>query len=159
MSFPRRHERAGLKAVALFEAAKGLVVVTAGLGLLTLLHRDIQAAAEELVRDSHFNPASEFPRIFLHLADQLNDARVWALAAGAAAYASVRFAEGYGLWRERAWAEWLGIVSGAMYVPIEVYELSRRVTGARVVVLACNIGIVAWLGWVRWIHRGGDRNC
>jgi Predicted membrane protein (DUF2127) len=36
---------AGLRAIAVFEAAKGMVVLLAGLGLLSLLHHDVGALA------------------------------------------------------------------------------------------------------------------
>jgi uncharacterized membrane protein (DUF2068 family) len=145
---------AGLRAVALFEAAKGGVVVVAGLGLLTLVHRDVQQVAEEIVRHLHFNPARRFPRVFLDAAASATDARLWALALTAMVYATVRFAEAYGLWRQRAWAEWFAILSGAIYLPIEVYELTVSLTPVRVAVLAVNLFIVGWLSWVRWRVKG-----
>ena len=57
--------RFGLKMVAGIEAAKGVLVLAAGLGLFELMHRDVQAGAERLVRNFHFNPASHYPRVFL----------------------------------------------------------------------------------------------
>lgn len=140
--------------VALFEAAKGGVVIVAGLGLLALVHRNVQELAEEVVRHLHFNPASRFPRIFLDAAAAATDSRLWALALAATGYALVRFAEAYGLWRQRAWAEWFGILSGAIYLPIEAYELTVSVTPVKVSVLAVNLFIVALLSWVRWRERG-----
>jgi uncharacterized membrane protein (DUF2068 family) len=153
MIAPPKHERAGLRIIAIFEAVKGLVVVAAGLGLLAFFHRDVQAAAAELVRDFHLDPASRIPSFFLHLAARLQDTRLWILALYASAYAVLRFAEAYGLWREKAWGEWVGIASGGIYIPVELYELSRRVTTVRVVLLAANLFIVAWLARVRWAHR------
>ena len=40
---------AGLRTVAALEAAKGVLVLVAGLGLLSLVHRDAQRAAETVV--------------------------------------------------------------------------------------------------------------
>jgi len=145
---------AGIKAVALFEAAKGMIVVVAGFGLLALLHRDAQAVAEDIVRHLHLNPAKHFPRIFLDAAATASDARLWALALTAMFYAAVRFAEAYGLWRHRAWAEWFGILTGSIYLPIELYELTVSVTMVKVAVLMVNLFIVAWLSRVRWQERG-----
>jgi uncharacterized membrane protein (DUF2068 family) len=76
----------------------------------------------------HLNPARHYPRVFIEAAGRLTDARLWLLAAGGFAYSLLRFAEAYGLWRERAWAEWIGIVSGGVYLPVEVYELVHRPT-------------------------------
>src|SRR5262249_7922043 len=69
--------RVGLKAAALFEALKGLLVILAGLGLLAFVHRDAQAFAERLVLHLHLNPARHYPRIFIEAAGRLTDARIW----------------------------------------------------------------------------------
>ncbi len=146
---------AGIRAVALFEAAKGAIVVTAGLGLLALIHRNAQDVAEEIVRHLHINPAKHYPRIFLDAAATVTDARLWALALTALVYAVIRFAEAYGLWRQRAWAEWFGILTGSIYLPVEFYELTVSVTAVKLAVFLVNLFIVAWLSRVRWLARGG----
>ena len=145
---------AGIRAVALFEAAKGALVVAAGLGLLALIHRDAQAVAEDIVRHLHINPAKHFPRIFVDAAATATNARLWALAMTALVYAAVRFAEAYGLWRQRAWAEWFAILTGSLYLPVELYELTVSVTVVKVAVFLVNLFIVAWLSRVRWQARG-----
>jgi uncharacterized membrane protein (DUF2068 family) len=73
----------------------------------------------------------------------VNDPRLWQLAAGAAAYATVRLAEAYGLYRKRAWAEVLAALSGAIYIPFELAELFHRPTGLSAMLPALNIAIVA----------------
>jgi len=73
----------GLRTVVLFEGAKGLLVLLAGLGALELLHHNAQPAAEELVQHLRFNPASRYPRIFIQLARQLTDSQLWLLGTGA----------------------------------------------------------------------------
>lgn len=141
---------ASVRAVALFEAGKGLLVVIAGLGLLALVHRDAQQAAESLVRHMHLNPARHYPRIFIHAASRINDHRLHLLAAGAFAYAAVRLIEAYGLWGMRRWAEWLAILSTGLYMPVEAYELVRRVTFTRAAILLGNALILALLLYVRF---------
>jgi uncharacterized membrane protein (DUF2068 family) len=141
---------AGLRVVAIFEAAKGLVVVLAGAGCLAMIHRNAQAVAEEVVRHLHFNPAKHVPRIFLEAAAAMTDARLWVLALTALLYALVRFAEGYGLWRQRAWAEWFGILSGSIYLPVEIYELAASPSKIKGGILLVNLLVVGWLCRVRW---------
>ncbi|MCL4788290.1 MAG: DUF2127 domain-containing protein, partial [Verrucomicrobia bacterium] len=135
----------GLRTVALFEAFKGGIVLAAGLGVLELLGRDAQAGAEALVRHFHFNPASHHPRIFQLMAQQATPAHLWALAAGALVYAVVRFIEAYGLWRGRTWAEWFAVLSGGIYLPLEVWQVIRRATWASATVLTVNLAIVGYL--------------
>ena len=140
----------GMRLVAVFEAAKGLLILLAGFGLLSLVHHDLQLAAEELVRHFHLNPASRYPRIFIELASSVTDTRMWLLASLAFLYAMVRLIEAYGLWRARRWAEWFAVASGGIYVPIEVYELFRGISWIKVGTLLVNMAIVAYVGYVLW---------
>jgi len=135
-----------VRAVAAFELAKGLLVLAAATGLLALIHRDAHAAAAVLIEHLHLNPASHYPRIFLDAAAQVHDTRLLVLAAGATLYAALRLVEAYGLWTDRAWAEVLAAASGAIYVPFEVWELTRRFTVHGFVLLGLNFAIV-WLMW------------
>src|SRR4051812_4300349 len=93
----------GLDAVAVVEGLKGLVILLAGFGLLSLVHRDVQAIAEDIVAHFHLNPASRYPRVFLDFSARTSDARLWLFATLAFCYAALRLAEAYGLWRRRGW--------------------------------------------------------
>jgi uncharacterized membrane protein (DUF2068 family) len=145
---------AGVRAVAMFEALKGALVLVAGFGLLALVHRDLQDLAERLVLHSHLDPASHYPRVFVEAASRMNDTRLRTLAALAFAYSVVRFVEAYGLWHMRAWAEWFAILSGCLYLPVELYELFERPTHLRGLVLFFNAVIVAYLLYVRLSRTG-----
>ena len=144
-----------MQAVALLEAVKGGIVLGAGFGLLELLHRDVRHIAESLVTRLHIDPSRHYAGIFLNAAAQVTDARLWALAVLAFAYSSLRFAEAYGLWRARRWGVWLGAAGGAIYVPVELYELWHKPSWIKVVTLAVNVAIVAYL--VANLVRGARR--
>lgn len=142
----------GLRAVAALEAAKGMVVLLTGCGLFTLVHRNVQHLAEQLVAHAHLNPASHTPRVFVEFAGRLDDARLLQLAAAALAYSSVRMVEAYGLWHGRAWAQVLAAAGGAIYLPFELAELVRRPGLLSAGLLAVNLGIVAFMVW-SWHRR------
>ncbi len=143
----------GVRLIAVFEALKGTLVVIAGFGLLSLVHHDLQATAERLVRHSHLNPARHYPRVFIEAASHTSDSRLRSLAALAFLYAVVRFIEAYGLWHMKVWAEWFAIIAGSLYLPLEVYEIFRRVTWMKATVLLINVFIVAYLVRVRLLSR------
>lgn len=135
----------GLKSIALFEAAKGALVILAGIGLVAFLHRDAQALAEAIVARLHINPASRYPTIFLSLLAHPTDGRLWAIGGSAAVYAVMRFAEAYGLWRNLPWGKWLGVWSGGIYIPVEFYEAVRHPTWLHVGLAIANAVVVAYL--------------
>jgi uncharacterized membrane protein (DUF2068 family) len=131
-----------IRTVACFEALKGAVVLLAATGLLSLIHRDLHTVAAAFIEHMHLNPASRYPHIFLDLASKASDSHLVLLAAGALIYSLIRFIEAYGLFLERAWAEVLAALSGAIYVPFEVFELARRPTWHGAMLLIFNVAIV-----------------
>ena len=135
----------GLRTVAIFEGAKGALVVLAGFGLLSFIHVDLHQAAIQLVERLHFNPARHYPRIFLDLTEHVTDGQLWALAFAALTYSTARFVEAVGLWLERKWAEWFGVVTGGMYIPVEIYEVTCGASWPKITLLAVNIGVVTYL--------------
>jgi uncharacterized membrane protein (DUF2068 family) len=142
-----------MRTVSLFEALKGALVLAAGFGLLSLVHGDVQAAAEHIVRHLHLNPSRHYPRIFIDVAAHLDDAKLRTLALFAFVYAGVRLVEAYGLWYQKIWAEWFAIISGGIYLPVEAYEIWSHVTWVRVIVFLVNAAIVAYVAYARGQSR------
>jgi len=138
--------KGGLRIVAGMEAMKGVLVLLAGCGLLSVIHKDLHLAAVHLVQALHFNPAKHYPSIFIDTADRVSDLQLWMLAISALLYSIIRFVEAYGLWRQMQWAEWFGLLSGGMYIPLEIFEASREFTWPRITVLLVNLGVVGYLG-------------
>jgi uncharacterized membrane protein (DUF2068 family) len=134
-----------LRTVAVFEAAKGLLVLLLGLGLLRLVHKNLDEFAEQLIRFLHASPGGRLSNLFVTAAGRTTDKSLWALAAAAALYALVRFAEAYGLWLDREWAEWFALLSGSMYLPWEMYSLMRHPHPIKWVILVANIAIVLYM--------------
>ncbi|GFO53297.1 membrane protein [Geomonas sp. Red276] len=143
---PGSREKTGLHIVAVFEAAKGATVLLAGCGLLAFIHKDLHEAAMKLVMALHLNPAKHYPSIFIDAANRVTDLQLWMLALSALIYSIVRFVEAYGLWKQQSWAEWFGLLSGAVYIPMEIFEVSRELTWPRITVLVINLCVVGYLG-------------
>lgn len=142
-----------VRIIAFVEAAKGLIVLLAATGILAFIHADWNELAARLVRLSHLNPASKYPHIFLDAVSHLQQPRLLWLAAGAAAYSALRFVEAYGLFRERAWAEWLALVASGIFIPAEIVEVLRRPSLLSVGVLLVNVAIVAVMAHALWRRR------
>lgn len=147
-----------LRAVASVEFLKGLVVLLAGFGVLSLVHRDAWDVAESFLEWLHISPDAHYAQVFLNLADQVTDTKLWAVAIGALTYSTLRFVEAYGLWRERAWAEWLALISGAIYLPFEIYELCRRPDWVRLTIFLVNLAVVLYMAYLRTQDRLKFRN-
>lgn len=143
---PEKTDRlSGLRVVAIIEAAKSILILVVGFGLLSLVHHDAARAAEYLIRHVHLNPASKYPHIFIEAARQVTDANLWMLAAMAMSDSIIRGIEAFGLWRGYEWGKWLGVVTAAIYLPFEIYELALHATWLKAAAFLINILIVVYL--------------
>jgi uncharacterized membrane protein (DUF2068 family) len=134
-----------LHAIALFEGVKGVAAIIASFGLLSLAHHDVRGMAYALIGHFHLDPDAHYPSILLKDATLLANANLRQAVLLAWAYAAIRLTEGYGLWKDRAWAEWLAAVSGAIYLPLELSHLMAHTTLINTLVLTGNIAVVAYM--------------
>ena len=60
-------------------------------------------------------------------------------------YAAVFLVEGWGLWRERRWAEYLTVIVTASLIPLEIWEIFHHLTWLKIVALIVNVAILLYL--------------
>ena len=142
-----------LRSIAVFEGLKGLAALIVGIGLTQLLHHDLRRLVLELVGHFGLNPGQPFPALLLHYAEELNATPMDTLELLLGGYLTLRFVEAYGLWMARAWAEWLGALSGGMYIPFELHHLWHKPGLPGTLVLTINVLIVGFLAWQLWQRR------
>ncbi|HXZ32276.1 MAG TPA: DUF2127 domain-containing protein [Terriglobales bacterium] len=151
---PRDHTLHALRGIATFELAKGLVVLFAAIVILFFVHRDPWDLADGLLHLLHISPDGHFAQRFLDWADTLTDAKLWAVAGAALAYSVLRFLEAYGLWYARAWAEWIALISGSIYLPYEIYRLVHRQSLLHITILVINLAIVFYMAYLLKTGKG-----
>jgi len=81
------------------------------------------------------------------------------LAAGLLAYAIVEVIEGTGLWLARRWGEYFAMIATSVGLPLEIYDLSRKVTATTLIFFAINLALVLYLVLTKRLFgaRGGKR--
>ena len=146
-------ENKALHAIALFEGVKGIAAITASIGLLSLTHHDVRAMAYALIGHFHLDPDAHYPRMLLNDATWLVNANLRQTVMLAWAYAAIRLLESYGLWKDRAWAEWLASLSGAIYLPLEFSHLAQHTTVINGLVLVGNVGVVSYMVIRLWRRK------
>jgi uncharacterized membrane protein (DUF2068 family) len=79
------------------------------------------------------------------------------LAAGLAVYAVVEVVEGAGLWLARRWGEYFAMVATSVGLPLEIYDLTRKVTATTLIFFAINLALVLYLVLTKRLFgaRGG----
>ncbi|MDH6195445.1 uncharacterized membrane protein (DUF2068 family) [Mycobacterium frederiksbergense] len=69
------------------------------------------------------------------------------IAIGLAAYALIELIEAIGLWFTRRWGEYFAVIATSVFLPLEVYELTEKVTAVRLGAFLVNVAAVLWLLW------------
>ena len=150
-----------IRAIAVFEMVKGILGFAVGIALISLLHKDLQVVAVNILEYLHVDPTGHFAQKLVEDAANINESNIVFFIAGAFLYTIGRMIEAYGLWRLRAWAEWVAIVSGSLWLPIEIYEIFQKPTVVRFVIFFFNLALVLYLIYVRReakYHRNQDEN-
>jgi uncharacterized membrane protein (DUF2068 family) len=75
----------------------------------------------------------------------MNDRKLEELSIGSFFYAALLLTEGVGLWLKRRWAEYFTIITTCSLIPLELYELGKRVAITRIALLLLNVAIVWYL--------------
>ncbi|MDP4075234.1 DUF2127 domain-containing protein [Acidovorax sp. A1169] len=147
--------RQALRAIAAFEALKGFAALAASLGFVGLLHHDLHHIVASFIGHIGLKPGDRYPAMVLTDIDQLLSADLRPLLLAATAYVLVRFTEAYGLWNDRRWGEWLGALSGALYIPFELWHFAHHPSVASAAVALTNVAVVGFLGQQLWRRRQG----
>ena len=143
-----RH-RAGLRSIAVFESFKGLLGLAAAIAVLTLAHKDISELAERAMNAVHMNTDSRVADWIFNATDKATPRGLIFIAVGGFVYAAIRFAEAYGLWHAKVWAEWFALISGCLYLPLEIWELTRHANWFKWGVLIINLIVVIYIAVIR----------
>ena len=75
----------------------------------------------------------------------LRSTTLYAVASLAAAYAVLEGVEAVGLWYQRRWAEYLTFVAIVVFIPYELYELSRSLSAFKIAALVVNVAVAVYL--------------
>ena len=143
MAHQERH--AALRLIAIYKVVKMCFLLA------------VAAAAFGLVREARFDaftawieqlPIHHGHGFLVQIIDrflELGPRKFLAIGIAACIYAAVFAIEGWGLWYEKRWAEYLTTIVTASLIPIELWEIDRHFGWTKVVALIANVAIVIYL--------------
>jgi uncharacterized membrane protein (DUF2068 family) len=139
------HDGKGLRVIAVFKLLKGLLLLAVGIGAINLLHKDISDLAVRWTTAIRVDPDNRLIHGLIMKLGLVDDRKLEELSVGSFFYAALLLTEGVGLWLKKRWAEYFTIITTCSLIPLEIYEIARRLTITRIVVLLVNIVIVWYL--------------
>ncbi len=120
----------------------------------TQVLKDLQGGFGGPVNNSSHGIVHDLQRLFA-----VSTRNLYLVGAGVAAYALLEGVEAIGLWLGRRWAEYLTFVATVVFVPYEVYELTKSISALKLLTLIINLAIVVYLLVAKRLFglRGGGR--
>ena len=135
----------GLMLIAAFKLLKGLALLALGIGALKLLHKDVAAEAARWIDLLRIDPQNHYIQQLLGKIGRIDARKLKTLSIGTFLYSGVFLTEGVGLALQKRWAEYVTIFTTASLLPVEVYEIVKEFSAAKIVVLLINIAVVVYL--------------
>jgi len=135
----------GLLLIAAFKLLKGLALRALGIGALNLLHKNVAAEVARWIDLLRIDPQNQYIQKLLAKIGRIDARKLKELSIGTFLYSAVFLTEGVGLTLQKRWAEYVTILTTASLLPLEVYEIVKRFSVAKTVVLLINIAVVMYL--------------
>jgi uncharacterized membrane protein (DUF2068 family) len=142
---PHQRHNTGLILIAVFKLGQALLFFAMGVGVFRLLHKDIGDELTWLANHLRFNPESRLVNFILEKASLVNDRMLRRIGAVVFFYAALDLIEGTGLYLQKTWGEYLTLIITASFLPLEIFEVFRRLTWIRVSLLTVNMLVFFYL--------------
>ncbi len=126
--------------------------------LKQLFDRDL-SALRPFFNQIHFNVEDSGTIRAAERALQAKHSTLNVVAAALICYGALQVFEGIGLWLLKRWGEYFAVVATSLFLPLEIYELTEKVTWLRIGALLVNVAAVVYLLLSKRLFglRGGRR--
>ncbi|MEZ0053262.1 uncharacterized membrane protein (DUF2068 family) [Mycobacterium sp. MAA66] len=157
-----------MRALAVERVIRALVLSLVGAGVLhvrarrshlqDMFHQDLPLL-RPLADQIGWNMDSSRIIQHIHEAFTLSPTTMLWIAVGIFAYALIELVEAVGLWGMWRWGEYFAVVATSVFLPLEFYELTEKVTTLRLGAFLINVAAVVWLLWSKRLFglNGGGK--
>ena len=116
--------------------------------------KDMQGGVGGPVNNTSHGLLHDLQRLFA-----VSTTNLYLLGTAVAAYAVLEGVEAIGLWLGKRWAEYLTFIATIVFVPYEIYELTKSISALKIVTLVINLAIVIYLVYAKRLFgvRGGGK--
>jgi uncharacterized membrane protein (DUF2068 family) len=143
----------GLLLIGAFKFASGLALVALGVGLFRSINADPGEEAEHIVATLKLDHHNHYIHSAIEKVARISPKQLRAISLGTFLYALMYLVEGTGLLLRKVWGEYFTVLATGFFIPLEIYEVARRLTLLRLGVLTINVAIVIYLIYQVWKRR------
>ena len=139
-----------LRLIAAIKMAKGVALAGVALGLFSIVHRDLDQLAQQVIDLIRISPENHYAKLLLEKAGVIEPHSIVTAGIASAFYAAILLTEGIGLWVGAAWAEYVVVVTTGFFVPEEILSMTRSPSLTKAIVIAANAAILAYVIALVW---------
>jgi uncharacterized membrane protein (DUF2068 family) len=158
MHRPHLHGPRTLALIAAFKFVKATLLVVLAIALFRLRHPEASAHFGAWLSALPVATGHEFVSRGIDRLLGLSPQTIGAFSLIALVYAALYAIEGFGLWLNARWAQYLTVISTSLFIPVEIWEMVRHFTPMKLLALVINIAIVAYLVWLLRAELGADND-
>ena len=134
-----------LRVIAAYKIAKAVGLVIVAIAAFDLVQSERVDALADWIMQLPVHQGHPYAVALIDKVLGLGPRKFLAIGTVACIYAALFVVEGWGLWREKRWAEYLTVIVTASLIPLEVWEIHHHFTWLKVLALALNAAIVWYL--------------
>jgi uncharacterized membrane protein (DUF2068 family) len=131
--------------IGIFKLFKALLLIALGIGAIKVLHKDVGRTVMNWIQLLRVDPENRLVHAMLVKILHITPRQLKELSIGTFFYAGLFATEGIGLLLRKRWAEYFTIITTGGLIPLEIFELARHFTIAKLVVALVNVLIVVYL--------------
>lgn len=143
-----------LRLLAIERWVRGTIIVLLGIAVLvfrstqvnlkSLFNRDLSVLRPAL-KQINFNVSDSGTVKAIEKALSAKPSTLNLIAVGLLLYGALQLVEGIGLWSLKRWGEYVAVVGTTLFIPLEIYELTDKVTVLRMAAFLINLAAVVYL--------------
>jgi uncharacterized membrane protein (DUF2068 family) len=130
--------------ILLLLAAAVFKLKTTQASIKDLVDRDL-TALKPFFNQIHFNVSDSATVRSIEKVLNAKQSTLTFVAWGILLYGLLQVAEGVGLWSLKRWGEYVAVVGTTLFIPLEVYELTEKISWLKIAALAVNVAAVLYL--------------
>lgn len=139
------HTHRALRVIAAYKLIKVLGLIIVAIAAFDLIQSERVVALAAWITQLPIHQGHPRVVAFVDKLLGLGPRKFLAIGIVSCVYAGVFAVEGWGLWREKRWAEYLTVIVTASLIPLELWEIFHHFTWLKVLALVLNIAIVWYL--------------
>ena len=157
-----------LRLLAIERWFRGLIIILLGVGVLRLESTQVSlqrlfdqdlTSLKPFFNQIHFNVSDSATIRSIEKVLHARRSTLNLIAGGLFFYGALQLFEGIGLWSLKRWGEYVAVVGTTLFIPLEVYELTEKISWLKITVLVVNVAAVLYLLLAKRLFgiRGGKR--